>query len=85
MNISSKQELIESINYLDNRAAFKMLLSIRSVDLWEFQADIMGDIASNISSVMVTRDYLLDIISEYIDKNGPYSFLEYFEDYDNYL
>lgn len=85
MNILSNQELIESINYLDNKAAFKMLLSIRSVDLWEFQADIMGDIASGISAEKLTRDYLLDIATEYIEKNGPYSFLEYFEDYDNYL
>jgi hypothetical protein len=85
MNILLNKELIESINYLDNKAAFKMLLSIRSVDLWEFQADIMEDIAYGISSEMLTRDYLLDIVTAYIEKNGPCSFLEYFEDYDNYL
>jgi uncharacterized protein YozE (UPF0346 family) len=85
MNISLNQELIESINYLDNKAAFKMLLSIQSIDLWEFQADIMGDIASNMPPIMITRDYLLNIVSEYIEKNGPYSFLEYFENYEYYL
>lgn len=85
MNILLNNELIKSINYLDNKLAFKMLLSIQSIDLWEFQADIMGDIASSMPPIMITREYLLNIVSEYIEKNGPYSFLEYFEDYEYYL